>query len=590
MIEFNRYYLQLFRKLFGPIEEESLRLIFDTGKKVDVQIGEYLFHQGDKENTLFIVLSGRFRALIEEGGNTHILGDIGEGEPIGEFALFTNKPRIASVLAIRKSIVLEIHEKEYLELVSKNPIFATALTKFVIERLQRNTFELNKSSPPKNITIINLQKENSLSPWTDDMEKYFQDQKIPINVYFQETAESLTNEGIFEKLEQNDGMNILVCDDNHADWSRQCLIYADLVVVATEFYADPKLYQIEKDLELYAKNILNKKIFLLLLHPENGHQPKNTAAWLKPRKVNLHIHIRQNNGYDIRRFCRIISNKAVGLVLGGGGSKGYAHLGVTKALIEAGIEIDFLGGTSAGAIYGIVMSHADFDFKKVEKTAIDSVKRNMLSRDLALPMVSFMTGKKVKKFFRDSFKDDHLEDIWINSYCVSTNFSSALTIVHKEGLIWKKILASVSIPGIFPPVVIDRELHVDGAVVDNLPIEPMYEYPVGNIIAVALSGFPSRKVNYQETPSSWSIFWNKIFSKKKFKIPGLASIIINSLTINSRQKQESTKSKVSLYFELDLQGVGFLDNKKWKNIQNKGFKQTNEYLESLEEKEKFWLN
>lgn len=146
---------------------------------------------------------------MENGGNTHILGDIGEGEPIGEFALFTSKPRIASVLAIRRSIVLEIHEKEYLELVSKNPMFATALTKFVIERLQRNTFEQNKSSPPKNIAIINLQKENSLSPWTDDMEKYFQDQNIPINVYFQESAESLTNKVIFEKLEQNDGMNIL---------------------------------------------------------------------------------------------------------------------------------------------------------------------------------------------------------------------------------------------------------------------------------------------------------------------------------------------------------------------------------------------
>lgn len=590
MIEFNKYYLKLFRKLFGQIDEESIRLIFDTGKKVEVPVGEYLFHQGDTENTLFIVLSGRFRALIEEGKHTHILGDIGEGEPVGEFALFTNKPRIASVLAIRKSIVLEIHENEYLELVAKNPLFATALTKFLIERLQRNTFEQNKSSPPKNIAIINLQEENSLSPWTDDMETYFQDQNIPIQVYSKESAEALTNKVVFENLEQNEGMNILVCDDTHAEWSRQCLIYADLIVVATDFYAKPDLYQIEKHLELYSQNILNKKIFLLLLHPEHGPKPTNTAAWLKPRKVNLHIHIRQNHGYDIRRFCRIISNKAVGLVLGGGGSKGYAHFGVTKALIEAGIEIDFLGGTSAGAIYGIVMSHADFDFTKVESAALYSVKNNLISRDLALPMVSFMTGKKVKNFIKYLFKEDHLEDLWINSYCVSTNFSSATIKVHKEGLIWKKILASVSIPGVFPPVVIDRELHVDGAVVDNLPIEPMYEYPVGDIIAIALAGFETRKVNYEETPSSWSVFWDKIFKKKKFKIPSLASILINSLTINSRQKQENTKSKVSLYFELDLKGVGFLDNKKWKSIQNKGYKQTQEYLEALEKKEKFWTN
>ncbi|WP_373493422.1 hypothetical protein, partial [Aquiflexum sp.] len=125
---------------------------------------------------------------------------------------------------------------------------------------------------------------------------------------------------------------------------------------------------------------------------------------------------------------------------------------------------------------------------------------------------------------------------------------------------------------------------------DNLPIEPMYQYPVGNIIAVALAGYSTRKVNYEETPSSWSVFWDKIFRKKRYKIPNLPSILINSLTINSRQKQESTKSKVSLYFELDLQGVGFLENNKWKNIQNKGYKQTQEYLKALEEKDKFWLN
>lgn len=589
MIEFNKYYLQLFRKIFGAIDEDSLQLIYDTGKKLEVERGGFLFRQGDKENTLFIVLSGRFRALTEKDGTTQILGDIGEGEPIGEFALFTENPRTASVMAIRKSLVLQIQANEYMDLVAKIPVFASVLTKFVIDRLQRNIFEQNKSSPPKNIVVLNLQKENSLKPWIEDVKKCFQDQQVPIQVYFPESAGEFVDEAIFQEMEQHEGLNFLICDDSDESWSHQCLIYSDLIIVATDFYANPGLYEIEKNLELYSQNILNKKLYLLLLHPENGPKPANTASWLKPRQLSLHIHFRHQNEKDKRRFCRIVTNKGVGLVLGGGGTKGYAHFGVMRALRDAGIEIDFLGGTSAGAIYGILMSHADFDFRKIDQIGKDSADSKMFSKDMDLPIISFMTGRKIKKFFVNLFRDDHMEDIWVNSYCVSTNFSRATSQVHKEGLIWKRILASISIPGIFPPVVIDNELHVDGAVFDNLPVETMYSFPVGHIIAVALAGFTAKKVDFDETPSSWAVLWDKILNQKKYKALSLSSILFNSLTINSRQKQEGTKSKVSLYFELNLRGASFLASKNWINLRSKGHEQTAAFLDALDEKDKFWL-
>jgi predicted acylesterase/phospholipase RssA len=183
-----------------------------------------------------------------------------------------------------------------------------------------------------------------------------------------------------------------------------------------------------------------------------------------------------------------------------------------------------------------------------------------------------------------------MEDIWVNSYCVSTNFSKATMKIHDQGLLWKQLAASMAIPGVFPPVVIDHYLHVDGAVMDNLPIEPMYRYPVSKIIAISLSGLPERKVNYQDAPSGWAVLWDKLLAKKHYKIPSVGSIIINSLTLNSLQKQEITKDKVSHYFELNLKGVGFMDDKKWKQIMKKGYDQTNEYLENLAESERFWEN
>jgi NTE family protein len=151
------------------------------------------------------------------------------------------------------------------------------------------------------------------------------------------------------------------------------------------------------------------------------------------------------------------------------------------------------------------------------------------------------------------------------------------------------VTASIAIPGVFPPVVIDQQLHVDGGVVDNLPIEPMYRYPVRHIIAISLSGLETRTIDYPETPSAGMLIWDKLTRRRKYKIPGISSLIINSLTLNSRQKQENTKAKVSLYFEMDLKGVGLLDDKKWSQTIEKGYEQMKSFLENLPDEEKFWL-
>lgn len=184
--------------------------------------------------------------------------------------------------------------------------------------------------------------------------------------------------------------------------------------------------------------------------------------------------------------------------------------------------------------------------------------------------------------------DTRLEDFWINSYCVSTDYSNSSTFVHRTGMAWKQIAASIAIPGVYPPVIIDHRLHLDGGVVDNLPIEPMFDYPVSHIIAVSLTGLTSVQTDIDEVPSAWSLFWDKILRMRKYKLPSLVSILSNSLMLNSREKQEERKSQVSLYIELDLKGIGMLDDSKWEEIVEKGYRQMNSYLSELDEDQKFW--
>ena len=585
----NLHQLYVLGHLFKELDKEALCKILEAGEKQQVEEGEYLFKQGDLENSLYVVLSGRLRAVMEDKTGTNILGDIGEGEPTGEFALFTNEPRMASVLAIRKTIVLKINKQEYLNLVSQNPAFAGMLTSFLIRRLRRNILEQHMSGTPKNIALINLQPHHDLSPWTDVIEKTLEESGIPIQVFNHDSQPPQQYDSIFDTLEQQEGLNILVCSEAQPEWSRQCLLVADLIIVGTEFLADPNLYEIEKMQNLYAQSILNKKIYIVFLHENETKLPEQTSRWLQKRMVNLHIHVRKNHLGDVRRFCRIISNQAVGVVLGGGGAKGYAHVGAIRALLEVGVEVDFLGGTSAGALYGIGMSHSDFDPQKVNVLCETSAKRKLTSNDFCWPIVSIMSGKKMAGFMKEMFGESELEDIWVNSYCVSTNFSSSGTEVHDRGLVRQMVRASIAIPGVFPPVVINRQLHVDGGVVDNLPIEPMYRYPVRHIIAIALSGLETMEVDFTETPSAGKLIWDKITGKRKYRIPGISSLIVNSLTLNSRQKQENTKAKVSLYFEMDLKEVGLLDDKKWSQTIKKGYDQMKAFLENLPDKEKFWM-
>lgn len=580
-VEFNETLNVLLENLFGDLDKNSIKQIFDSLRQVELQTGDYLFHQGEDQNDMYILISGRLRAISESNGDLLILGDIGAGETVGELGFFTKETRTASVLAIRNSIVLEITQDKFIELLSINPKLASPIIQLIIRRFKRNTFELNKGIPPKNIAIINLQKHNNIGDLTKIVQSSFQEMEVPVQIHDAQSYHSDHPEELFGSLEQHEGLNILLCDNEHQEWANQCLIYADLIVVATDFNADEQIYEIEKYSNIYVKNILNKKTYLLLLHPPEGGMPTNTNRWLKDRNVDLHIHVRQNNHQDIRRFCRIISNRAIGLVLGGGGAKGFAHLGVVQALQERGIEIDFLGGTSAGAIFGISMSFTDFDFKKINQLNDEAVRRKLTSGDYALPMVSLMTGNKVKGYLKDTFGEHHLEDIWVNSFCVSTNFSKSALHIHDSGLVWKQVLASMSIPGIFPPVVIDKHLHVDGGVMDNLPIEHMYHYPVDTIIAVSLSSLEVREVNCLELPSSGILAIDKLRKKKQYKVPGIASIIINSLNANSTQKQEQSKDMASHYIPLELKGFGLLDDKKWKQIMQKGYEQTIAYLDSI---------
>ncbi len=579
---------QSLARLFGEINNEQLQHILSVAKILELEAGQYIFQQGETGQAFYIVLSGRFRALQNSEDGIYILGDISVGEPIGEFSLFTREQHSAAVVALRKSTVLRIEDNEYLALIKEFPKFAITLTKFVIERLRRNAQQKKMDAAPKNIAIINLQPNNDVSAYTSSIQQQLLEMGLEIKIYNHLSITEDNYPAAFDNMDSQVGLNFLVCDMESPEWAKQSIAYCDLVFVATDFNADPDLYEIEKLLGLYAHNVMKKRMYLLLLHKENAAMPLHTKKWFKDRVFDLHLHIRENNAADIRRFCRIATHQAIGLVLGGGGARGFAHVGVIKALMEAGIEFDFVGGTSAGAVYGAATTHSDFDMNKLKYWCELAAKQKPTSNDFTLPFVSLLSGKKMRRFLNDIFSNYHMEDLWVNTFCVSTNFSNASLVVHERGLISKQVEASIAIPGVFPPVIINNQLHIDGGVIDNLPVEPMYKKPVRHVIAVSLSAEANSKIDLLELPTSWQMFWNKITSGKAIQVPGLSSILVNSITINSRHRQETSKPQVSLYIELNLKEFQFLDWVNWQQILQKGYEQTQQQLKETTVDIQFW--
>jgi NTE family protein len=582
---FDDHFKKLLKNLFGDMDEALLKQIFESGKKTELNSGDYLFKQGDGNNELFIVLSGRLRALNQDSAGTAILGDIGAGEPVGEIALFTNEPRMASIVAMRKSLVLEISQEMYGEIVRNNPGFAASLTRFVINRLRRNLLQQNLQASPSNIALINMHDSNPVGELAEGLKEFLGKDFISTKVFHKE---KYGPDGLTEELENHKGVNLMLCSGKDQAWTKQCLLHADLIVLLADAEADPSLHPVEESQELYGDSVLNKKTYLVLLHDEDSKSPRGTIRWLKPRNVNLHVHVRKKNAKDLRRLCRIITNRAVGLVLGGSGIKGYAHVGAVKALLKSGMEIDFVGGTSAGALYGMAMTYADFDFEKVDTICRQSVENEEGINDFFLNFFSKDSEKDIASFVENIFKDTQLEDFWINSYCVSTSISNSEVRVHTKGPVWKQVQASFALPGIFPPVVIDNQVYVDGGVSDNIPVDPMYRYPIKHIVAISLTGSEPQKVEAKDVSSAWSQLKETFAKKKKYDSPALTSVMVNSMTFNSRQKEEITKSKVSLYFEMNLGAVSLLDDSKWEKVVKKGYDQTRDFLTELKEEEKFW--
>jgi len=562
-------------KLFGELSTDELEDIVERADWLEVQRGEILFHQGDVGDSFYILLSGRLGIVVGDEKEKRFVSDVMGGEILGEMALLTEEPRSATVSAIRNSSLFRLSKIEFDHLLKKYPKFLAQINKVLIERLRVSIGAKRESDHSSVIAVVPAQPSCAVEDFAHDLSKalsvhyptscltgkYVDAQLSSPNISQvpEDDPNAIRISALFQAQELAFSFVLLVADATLTHWTSRCVRHADHVLILSDADSGSELGSIESGLSFYENEFTPDLFSLVLLHGQES-TTGNTQAWLQHRDVGMVHHVYRDGQPDFERLARYLTGQSVGLVLSGGGARGFAHLGVIRALQEAGVPIDMIAGTSFGAIVSGLFA-LGWSLEKITKEF--RFNRSELLRDMTLPMTSLFSGKKMARALRVFFGDTFIEDLQIPFFCVSSNLTRAEIKVHQSGPLWQSIQASNAAPGIFPPVVLDGDLHVDGALLSNLPADIMSQYCKGTVISVDVSPAVdlAENVDYGDGLSGWDIFLRKINPfTSPISVPSLLSILHRSGELASVANQKAVAERVSdLYLRMPVDQYNLQD-------------------------------
>lgn len=292
---------------------------------------------------------------------------------------------------------------------------------------------------------------------------------------------------------------------------------------------------------------------------------------------------------DFHRLARRLCGKSIGLVLGGGGARGMSQIGIIRAMEEAGIPIDVIGGTSIGAFVGALYArHADivpmFGFAKKFFGRMASLWRFAL--DLTYPSASYTTGHEFNRGIFKTFGKTQIEDFWLEYYCNTTNISKSRVEFHTSGYAWRYIRASMSLAGLLPPLCDEGSMLLDGGYVDNLTVSHMKGLGVDTIFAIDVGALDDdTPQTYGDSLSGmWAFFnrWNPLSSHPN--PPTLAEIQGRLAYVSSVDALERAKTMPGcIYMRPPVDDYGTLDFHKFDEVYQMGFKFGQDFLHKLKE-------
>ncbi|KAG0307412.1 phosphatidylcholine and lysophosphatidylcholine phospholipase [Linnemannia gamsii] len=622
---------------------------------MQVNASQVLHRQGDDCDSIYIVLNGRLRTILEkEPGKIEILGEFSQGESVGEMEVLMGTPFPSTLHAIRDTEVARMPKSLFNALAQRHPEITIRISRLIAQRAS-DALKLGSNiksggvTPDSAINNSNLRTIGIMPVSSSVPVAEFADRLRSALVGIGSTATLLNHSTVMGllgkhaftkigKLKLDSWLNeqeeqaqiVLYLADGGltSPWTQTCIRQADCILLIGHGDEDPAVGDYER-LLVSMKTTARKE--LVLLHANRHCAPGSTAAWLKSRVwVHAHHHIQMpykgptmlsdqarkktimnlkdhlekfytnirhsnsqkspafnGNRSDFARLARRLTGQTVGLVLGGGGARGIAHIGVIKALEEAGIPIDIVGGTSMGAFIGGLYARESDNvaiFGRAKMFAGRMAAKWRMVADFTYPVTSWTTGHAFNRGIWKCFSDTQIQDFWLSYYCNTTNITFSRMEMHQAGYAWRYIRASMSLSGFLPPLCDNGHMLVDGGYMDNLPVEFMKSLGANTIFAVDVGSDDDTTLhNYGDSLSGWLVLlnrWNP-FSNVYRNIPNLADLQSRLAYVSSVKQLEAAKATPGefFYFKPPVQDFGTLEFGRFLEICEVGYEYGKEMLE-----------
>jgi NTE family protein len=493
-----------------------------------VPSGAPLLNAGEPPDGVWFLVSGSMAAFRPADRSRHnLLGYIRPGEPVGEMALIAREPHTASVFAMRDSEVLKLSPDAFERLVQAHPTLMQHMARLMLTRARGGG---GPRADPKVYALIATSPTIDLNLRARTLQAALKRLGARAVIVTEDDEKTMSGEGMnsawFDALEKKNDAVFLVSPIADTPWFRTCLRQADRIWFFARADARPSLPLLPPEEPSPARAF--RLVDVVLLHHGMDRKAATTNEWADACEASRLFHWRGLEDEDAARLARVIARRSIGLVLSGGGARAYAHIGVIRALREAGLPLDVIGGTSMGAIVGACAAMG-WDDNEIEfRIRKAFVETNPLG-DYVLPVVGLVRGRRVEDRLLEHFGETLIEDLGVPFFAISTNLVAGDIRVHRGGLLRWALRASISLPGILPPIVEgDHSLLVDGAVLRNFPVDVLKDVHRGPIIGVDVARRDGINLEDFRNPPG---FFGWVAANGLQGAPPIASLLMRAATL-----------------------------------------------------------
>jgi len=540
--------------------------------------GDAVCVQGAPSDALYVLVSGRAVAVYRDTatGAVQVVGEIGQNELIGEMGLLTGEPRSISVICARDSELLRLDRQHFEQFVATHPRVLLAISQTVIERLRQRTVENRRPSSGRVTTVALIPAGGDdgrlLPPLAMSLAaalgrhgttRHVSHAHLPPEIRDDTHDSHLV--AWLNDLELSNRFLVLEADPVPSPWTERCLRHADRLLLVARPDSPSEPGPLEHQAAELSTGVTAVQKDLVLVQRSSDRLPAGTGRWLDVRlgRVQRHHHVHLGTPATIDRLARFIAGRAVGLALGGGGARGFAHVGAIRALREAGVPLDVIVGTSMGALIGAECALGWPEAEIHRRNRASFIDQHPLW-DYTLPVVAAHSGRGVARALRGLFDDVQIEDLWSTYVVVCSNLTRGTVTTHARGPVRKYVRASISVPGLLPPVTDGGELLVDGGVLNNLPADIARDLVgTGAVIAVDVNPRAGLRASedYGEVLDGWELVWRRLSpTARPLAMPGIHDLLERMTMLGSiQQAAQSVQTAADLYLHPPTDMVRFLD-------------------------------